>query len=121
MAENELEKENQEGEPESTAADKEAIQVAEEDAHASLPATMRLGGQTVHTLKKLYYKLAAGQISQLQQQIIDQDRELSELSHDVGELTAELIQINRLLKGIEARLASLEAKFSIDTDEKGLD
>lgn len=101
------------------AADEEAIRAAEEAAHSTLPASMRIGGQAINSVKKLYYKLVAGRLSQLQQQVIDQDRELSELTHDIGQLTAQVTQMNRLLKGIDKRLVQLEDIVQDDNDEAG--
>lgn len=66
-------------------------------------------GRAVLRLQKVFDKLLAGRVVQLQGQVIDQDRELSELAHDVGELTAQLIQVNRRLLVIDQRLARLEA------------
>jgi hypothetical protein len=40
--------------------------------------------------------------------LIAQDRDQSALTHDLGELTAQLIQTNRLLQSIDERLARLE-------------
>ena len=104
-----------------TATNEEAIRAAEEVAHDTLPASMRTGGQAINSVKKIYYKVVAGRLSQLQQQVIDQDRELSELAHDVGQLTAQVTQMNRLLKGIDERLAHLEDRTPNDNDEAGQD
>ena len=57
MVENQSAKSDQVEMPESAKANEDAIRVAEEAAHASLPVTMRVGGQAVHTLKKLYYNV----------------------------------------------------------------
>lgn len=41
--------------------------------------------------------------------LIAQDREQTALIHDLGELATQLIQMNRLLQSIDARLARLES------------
>jgi hypothetical protein len=40
--------------------------------------------------------------------LIDQDREHSALTHDLGEAAAQLVQLNRLLVSLDQRVASLE-------------
>ena len=42
--------------------------------------------------------------------LIAQDREQTQLSHDSAEMTAQLVQMNRLLQSIDERLARLEAR-----------
>ncbi len=66
-------------------------------------------GRVVLRLQKVFDKVLAGRVVQLQGQVIEQDRELSDLAHDVGELTTQLIQVNRRLQAIDQRLAGLEA------------
>ena len=44
-----------------------------------------------------------------EQRLIAQDREQTALTHDLAELTAQLVQTNRLLASIDQRLARLEA------------
>ena len=67
------------------------------------------GGRAILRMQKVVDKVLAGRIVQLQGQVIDQDRELSDLAHDVGELTAQVVQMNRMLSSIDERLARLEA------------
>jgi uncharacterized coiled-coil protein SlyX len=102
-------------------AEEEAIQAAEKDAHSALSPTMRIGGQAFHSVKKIYYKLLAGRLSQLQEQVINQDHELSELTHDVGQLAAQVRQMNRLLEGFEQRLTRLEEQGQNEHLEEGPD
>ena len=44
----------------------------------------------------------------LDRRLIEQDREQVQLTHDLGEITAQLIQTNRFLQSIDQRLANLE-------------
>jgi len=76
--------------------------------------TKRWGGRTILTLQSAYDKLVAGRVNQLQTQVTTQDRELSELSHDIAELTAQVIQMNRLLHSLEERLSRLETDKTPD-------
>lgn len=50
------------------------------------------------------------QMEDINGRLIAQDRDQSGLTHDLGELTAQLIQTNRLLQSIDERLSRLEAK-----------
>jgi predicted nuclease with TOPRIM domain len=50
----------------------------------------------------------AERFEDLNGRLLAQDKEQSALIHDVGQLTAQLIQTNRLLKSIDERLARLE-------------
>jgi len=67
-----------------------------------------LGGRAILTLQGAYDKLVAGRITQIQSQLVDQDRELSETIHDVAELSTQITQMNRRLQELEDRLARLE-------------
>ena len=80
------------------------------DRAAYLPpsAAGRWGGRAILRLQKVVDKLLAGRVSQLQGQVIEQDREIATLTHDVGELTAQIVQMNRLLHAIDERLTDLE-------------
>lgn len=49
---------------------------------------------------------------ELNGRLIAQDKDQSNLTHDLGELTTQLIQTNRLLKSIDERLSRLEGKDS---------
>lgn len=118
MEENSTKKANEPESKQRGSIENEAIRDAEEEAYNSLPATMRFGGQAIHGIKKLYYKLLAGRIGQLQQQVIEQDRELSGLTHDISQLTVEVTQMNHMINRIDARLAQLEDKI-LKEDSKG--
>ena len=67
------------------------------------------GGRAALTLQGVYNKLVAGRVNQIQAQVIDQDRELSEMARDQAELIAQISQMNRRLQEVEERLAQLEA------------
>lgn len=45
----------------------------------------------------------------LESWLVEQDRDYSTMVHDNGELTAQLIQMNRLLQALDERLARMEA------------
>jgi len=47
-------------------------------------------------------------LDELDARLIDQDREQSALTHDLGEAAALLVQLNRLLDSLDRRVASLE-------------
>lgn len=51
-------------------------------------------------------------IEELNGRLINQDRSQSTLTHDLGELTTQLIQTNSLLQSIDDRLSRLEGKDS---------
>ncbi len=68
-----------------------------------------LGGRAILTLQGAYDKLVGGRITQIQSQLVDQDRELSETAHDVAELSTQITQMNRRLQELEERLAHLES------------
>ncbi len=67
-----------------------------------------LGGRVILTLQGAYDKLVAGRITQIQSQLVDQDRELSATIHDVAELSTQITQMNRRLQELEDHLARLE-------------
>lgn len=67
------------------------------------------GGRAALGLQGAYNKLVAGRVSQIQSQVIDQDRELSEMARDQAELVAQITQMNRRLQEVEERLAQLKA------------
>lgn len=50
----------------------------------------------------------AARFEDLNGRLLAQDKEQSAVIHDVGQLTTQLIQTNRLLKSIDERLARLE-------------
>jgi hypothetical protein len=52
----------------------------------------------------------AFRFEELNGRLIAQDKDQSALVHDVGELTAQLIQTNRLLQSIDERLSQLEKR-----------
>jgi hypothetical protein len=58
---------------------------------------------TVKQLEEIAVRFEA-----LDGRLIAQDKDQSALVHDVGELTTQLIQTNRLLKSIDDRLSRLE-------------
>jgi hypothetical protein len=45
---------------------------------------------------------------QIQYQLIEQDKTQTNTVHDTAEITAQLVQMNRLLQALEERLAQLE-------------
>lgn len=51
---------------------------------------------------------------QVIEQVIEQDREQTELVREMGELSAQLIQMNRLLEAIDGRLAGLEQGVGVN-------
>ncbi len=69
-----------------------------------------MGGRAALNLQKAYDKLVAGRVTQLQSQVIEQDRELSDLAHDIAQLTAQIKQMNHLLESLDERLTSLETR-----------
>jgi len=89
----------------------EASEASAADQAAYVPPSRprRWGGRAILGMQKVFDKVLAGRVVQLQEQVIDQDRELSELAHDVAELTAQVVQVNRMLHSIDERLARLEA------------
>ncbi len=50
------------------------------------------------------------QVEDINGRLIAQDKDQSALTHDLGQLTAQLIQTNRLLQSIDDRLSHLEGK-----------
>lgn len=50
----------------------------------------------------------AERFEELDGRLIAQDKDQSALAHDLGQLTTQLIQTNRLLKSIDERLSRLE-------------
>jgi hypothetical protein len=78
-------------------------------AYVSPPTPRRWGGRVILGMQKMVNKVLAGRVVQIQEQVIDQDTELSELAHDMGELSAQVVQMNRMLRSIDERLARLEA------------
>lgn len=56
-----------------------------------------------------FNRLLVERLHDHEQRLIAQDREQSALTHDLAELTAQLVQTNRLLASIDERLARLEA------------
>jgi len=89
----------------------EANEAIASDQAAYVPPSRprRWGGRAILGMQKLFDKVLAGRVVQLQGQVIDQDRELSELARDVAELTTQVVQANRMLHSIDERLARLEA------------
>jgi Mg2+ and Co2+ transporter CorA len=52
--------------------------------------------------------------SQILEQVIEQDREQTALIREMGELSVQLNQMNRLLEAIDGRLAGLEEEVGVD-------
>ena len=52
--------------------------------------------------------------SQVFEQVIEQDREQTVLIREMGELSVQLNQMNRLLEAIDGRLAGLEEGVGVD-------
>ena len=52
--------------------------------------------------------------SQIFEQVIEQDREQTVLIREMGELSVQLKQMNRLLEAIDGRLAGLEEGVGVD-------
>ena len=104
-------RENKNGGLQGTFSQAEANEASAADQAAYVPPSRprSWGGRAILRMQKVVDKVLAGRIVQLQGQVIDQDRELSDLAHDVGELTAQVVQMNRMLRSIDERLARLEA------------
>ena len=77
-----------------------ASEAAAADMAAHVPPSThrKWAGRAILTMQKIVDKLLAGRVSQLQGQVIDQDKELAELTRDVGELTAQVIQMNQMIR-----------------------
>jgi len=90
---------------------------ADQAAYVPPSRPRRWGGRAILGLQKVFDKVLAGRLVQLQGQVIDQDRELSELAHDVAELTAQVVQMNRMLHSIDERLVRLEATNKLSDPE----
>jgi uncharacterized coiled-coil protein SlyX len=103
----------------SSVSHSEASEATAADQAAYLPPSRprRWGGRVILGLQKVFDKVLAGRLVQLQGQVIDQDRELSELAHDVAELTAQVVQMNRMLHSIDERLVRLEATNKLSDPE----
>lgn len=56
-----------------------------------------------------FNRLLVERLHDHEQRLIAQDREQANLTHDLAELTAQLVKTNRLLASIDERLARLEA------------
>ena len=48
-------------------------------------------------------------VTDMNSRLVAQDQDQSNLTHDLGQLTAQLIQTNRLLQSIDDRLSNLES------------
>jgi hypothetical protein len=59
-------------------------------------------------LTAVHLEEVAGRFEELNGRLITQDQDQSTLAHDLGQLTTQLIQTNRLLKSIDERLSRLE-------------
>lgn len=57
-----------------------------------------------------FNQLLAQRLNDLDERLIQQDRDQANLTHDLGELVVQLQQMNHLLQSIDNRLASLEEK-----------
>ncbi|HSM56032.1 MAG TPA: hypothetical protein VK879_07760 [Candidatus Sulfomarinibacteraceae bacterium] len=64
-----------------------------------------------------FNRLVLGRLREQDARLIQQDREQTELVHDLAELTAQMARANRLLSSIEARLARLESALDERQDE----
>ncbi len=87
----------------------DSSRAADQAAYVPPSAARSWGGRAILGMQRVVDKVLAGRVVQLQDQVIDQDRELSELAHDMGELSAQVVQLNRMLHSIDERLARLEA------------
>lgn len=58
--------------------------------------------------------LLVSRLHDIDERLIAQDRDTTLLRHDLAEVTVQLIQTNRLLAGIEERLARLESRTTTD-------
>ena len=85
---------------------------AEQAAYIQPSEPRKLGGRLILALQALVNKVFAGRIVQIQDQVIDQDRELSDLAHDLAELSTLVGQLNRQQQAINKRLAKLETSDS---------
>jgi hypothetical protein len=90
---------------------------ANEAAYIPPPIPRRWAGRAILSLQKIVDKVLAGRVVQLQGQVIEQDRELSDLVHDMGELTAQVVQMNRRLHSIDERLTHLEETNKLSDPE----
>lgn len=61
----------------------------------------RWGGRAILALQSVYDKMLAGRLNQLQAQVIEQDREISQLAHDLAEMSTQVGQMNRRLSALE--------------------
>jgi hypothetical protein len=59
-------------------------------------------------LTAVHLEEVAERFEELNGRLITQDQDQSTLAHDLGQLTTQLIQTNRLLKSIDERLSRLE-------------
>lgn len=64
-----------------------------------------------------FNRLVAQRLRQQDERLVAQDREQTELVHDLSEVTAQLAQANRLLTSIEQRLERLETKWQSQPSE----
>lgn len=55
-----------------------------------------------------FNQLLAQRLNDLDARLIQQDREQSDLTHDLGQVVVQLQQMNQLLQSIDERLAKLE-------------
>jgi hypothetical protein len=59
--------------------------------------------------KQVIDKLVELRLDEFQEHLASLDRGDSDLAHDLAELSAQVVQMNRLLESIDQRLARLEA------------
>lgn len=82
---------------------------AEIAAHIQPSPARRIGGRVILAIHRLIDKLLGGRLVQMQDQVINQDRELSALTRDIADLSLMVVQLNRRLEALDERLAQLEA------------
>jgi septal ring factor EnvC (AmiA/AmiB activator) len=80
----------------------------------------RLAVQQFHEVEQGFAATATQQTA-LDGRLVAQDHEQSDLIHDVGELTAQLIQLKRQLQAMEERLVALEAEKETQANTSGRD
>ncbi len=82
-------------------------EVTSEDKQSG--ALSRWGGRAILALQSVYDKMLAGRLNQLQAQVIEQDREISQLAHDLAEMSTQVEQMNHRLSALEEEADGEEA------------
>ena len=80
-------------------------------------AQNRWGGRVILALQSAYDKMLAGRLRQLQSQVIEQDREISQLARDLAQMSTQVEQMNRRLLDLEEETAGEETPATDDEIE----